>query len=60
MFVSANILAGLTPSRRDDVEALYYTIIYILKGKLPWESNPNDKIRMSLIKLCNGLPSEFL
>ena len=46
-FSSANAQRGNQQSRRDDIESLGYTILYLMKGKLPWENlnqnyNPKD------------------
>lgn len=34
--MSINALRGMTHSKRDDIEALAYMLIYFLYGKLPW------------------------
>jgi serine/threonine protein kinase len=60
MFVSANTLNGLAPSRRDDIESLFYVVIYLVKGTLPWKGNPKAKTKTSMATLCEGLPSEFV
>eukprot|EP00358_Blepharisma_japonicum_P004081 CAMPEP_0202948100 /NCGR_PEP_ID=MMETSP1395-20130829/13041_1 /ASSEMBLY_ACC=CAM_ASM_000871 /TAXON_ID=5961 /ORGANISM="Blepharisma japonicum, Strain Stock R1072" /LENGTH=264 /DNA_ID=CAMNT_0049649873 /DNA_START=248 /DNA_END=1038 /DNA_ORIENTATION=+ len=36
MFASKNVVVGCTPSRRDDLESLTYTLIFLLTGNLPW------------------------
>ena len=35
-FISLNASKGDEPSRRDDIESLLYSLIYIYNGKLPW------------------------
>ena len=71
-FQSINGHKGLTLSRRDDMEAIAYLLIYFLKGSLPWdevtarrdkkllfEQITQIKIKTSTEKLCQGLPKEF-
>ena len=61
---------GFEQSSRDDLESLGYTIVYYLKGKLPWQGvqgnekrTRNDQIlhvkkSFELDVLCRGLPEE--
>ena len=70
-YMSINALKGLEHSRRDDLEAAGYVLIYFIKGHLPWEGitskNKVDRYRKLLKKkieitpkeLCKGLPEEF-
>ena len=68
-FVSLNIHLGSPASRRDDLEALGYMFVYLLKGSLPWFNHKQEKLtefavkrikeETSLLSLCQGLPSEF-
>ena len=68
-YASINIHLGLEQSRRDDLISIGYTLIYMLKGGLPWQGI-KDKDRINKIGqkkiqipndvLCNGLPNEFL
>lgn len=37
-FASYNTHLGLEQSRRDDLEVIGNTIIYLYKGELPWEN----------------------
>ena len=59
-------------SRKDDLEAIAYILIYLFKGKLPWQGikTKDKKKRYSLIykqktkytadELCKGMPREFI
>lgn len=70
-FVSIFTHIGLEQSRRDDLEGLAYLMIYLLKGKLPWQDleahdkeEKYDRIRqakqeITVDTLCLGLPDEF-
>ena len=70
-YASINALNGLTQSRRDDLEAVGYVLLYFLRGKLPWQGlhvkNKEDryhkimeiKMETSPYQLCKGFPKEF-
>jgi len=66
-FCSVNMLKGVRASRRDDVEALGYVLIYLLTGKLPWISGPRRSFRdlyktrekMTAVKVCAEVDGEF-
>ena len=70
-YASINALNGLTQSRRDDLEAVGYVLLYFLRGKLPWQGihvkNKEDryhkimeiKIETKPEELCKGFPKEF-
>ena len=70
-YASINALQGNEHSRRDDLEAAGYVLLYFAKGKLPWQGleakNKDEKykkilemkIKMSSKELCEGLPQEF-
>lgn len=63
---------GIEQSRRDDLEAICYVLIYFLKGRLPWQnlkcSSRSDKYaKITDVKcattteaLCKDLPLEFV
>lgn len=70
-FASLNSHFGIERSRRDDLEAVGYTLVYFLKGALPWQTlDGGDPVKDGRIKdmkvatpldeLCGGLPQEFL
>lgn len=70
-YVSINTHMGIEQSRRDDLECIGYVLIYLIKGRLPWQgiqcSTTKEKfdaiaqmkLTTSYQALCEGLPSEF-
>jgi len=70
-YASINTHLGIEQSRRDDLESIGYTLIYFLKGELPWQNiKTNDKqekykmiadikMKTSVETLCKDLPEEF-
>jgi hypothetical protein len=36
-YASAHAHLGRTGSRRDDLESLAYTLVFLLRGRLPWQ-----------------------
>jgi serine/threonine protein kinase len=74
VFSSVNAQRGMAVSRRDDLESLVYTLVYIATGSLPWVELAGDrrsrekiggtlvaaaKSSISATDLCAGLPDEF-
>lgn len=71
-YASINTHAGMQQSRRDDLEAVGYMLVYFRCGKLPWQglkvNDPDykatrifeEKKRISLEELCKKCPPEFL
>ena len=72
MFSSINASSGIEQSRRDDLESLVYTLIYLANGELPWDNvkgktkyecllkAQKEKISISSEELCKGLPKNFI
>lgn len=66
-FASINCQQGHAQSRRDDLEALMYTIIYSALGNLPWMGSSarsskavlHKKLSTTAEELCKGLPVPF-
>jgi hypothetical protein len=65
-FMSINGQQGHMRSRRDDLESLVYTIIYLARGKLPWSHLSRGskvvlkkKFSITVEELCKGLPAPF-
>jgi len=71
-YMSKNVNLGNECSRRDDLISLGYTIIYLIKGKLPWQgikiSKNNKKYeilgdiknKVKIQDLCKDLPKCIL
>lgn len=70
-FASVNTHRGVEQSRRDDMEAIGYVLVYFLRGNLPWQGLKVEdkkemhaqilkmKTAMPTQKLCENQPSEF-
>ena len=72
---SKNVSLGNAATKKDDLESLGYTLVYLLKGHLPWYNYPqkdtgdctdekvNDSVRIklqtSIAELTRDLPIEF-
>ena len=41
-YASVHAHLGRTASRRDDLESLAYTLLFLLKGRLPWQGYQGD------------------
>jgi len=71
-YASINSHLGIELSRRDDLEAIGYILVYFVKSKLPWQgvknSNKNEKYNKIMEKkmetfveyLCADLPSTLI
>ncbi|KAH9911420.1 casein kinase I isoform alpha-like protein [Fomitopsis serialis] len=71
LFSSINIHHGIAHSRRDDLIALAYILLFFVRGSLPWQGIPgsaktkrNDQLVRAKAKakpsqLCKGLPTPF-
>ena len=70
-YASINALGGCEQSRRDDLESIFYILIYFIKGRLPWQGLKADKKEdrykkiyeikknIKIKELCSELPEEF-
>ncbi|KAI3495871.1 hypothetical protein L1887_38217 [Cichorium endivia] len=67
-YASVHAHLGRTGSRRDDLESLAYTLVFLLKGKLPWQGFIGEnkgflvckkKMATSPDLLCYFCPSPF-
>lgn len=71
-YASISTHLGIEQSRRDDLEAIGYLLIYFLKGSLPWQNIKSQaktekykliaetKMDTSTEVLCRGVPREFV
>eukprot|EP00252_Welwitschia_mirabilis_P007014 TRINITY_DN1800_c0_g3_i3.p1 TRINITY_DN1800_c0_g3~~TRINITY_DN1800_c0_g3_i3.p1 ORF type:complete len:760 (+),score=131.65 TRINITY_DN1800_c0_g3_i3:403-2682(+) len=67
-YASVHAHLGRTASRRDDLESLAYTLIFLLRGRLPWQGYQGDnkgflvckkKMSTSPEMLCCFCPAPF-
>jgi len=70
-YASVNALNGCEQSRRDDMEAIGYVLMYFLRGSLPWQGlkidNKDDRYQKifekkkatSAEELCRGYPGKI-
>jgi serine/threonine protein kinase len=69
-YASVGAMKGQKHSRRDDLEALGYIWLYLLKGSLPWQTLPatrgdkkeqilQKKLSITIEDFCEGVPEEF-
>ena len=70
-YCSINALRGAEQSRRDDLESLFYVILYFLRGNVPWQNlkiksrserfNKINEIKRNINYklLCKNLPDEL-
>jgi len=67
-YASVHAHLGRTSSRRDDLESLAYTLVFLLKGRLPWQGYQGDnkgflvckkKMSTSADNLCRFCPAPF-
>ena len=70
VFCSCNVLKGVRPSRRDDLESLAYVLVYLRSGRLPWMKLNSEslagrsehyerKMELSAVQVCAGLEVEY-
>jgi hypothetical protein len=58
-YSSINCLDGSELSRRDDLESLAYSLIYFMKGKLPWQGLKASKWSPKSEKYAKVLDSKI-
>lgn len=72
-YAGLNTLLGIESSRRDDLEALGYVLVYLAKGRLPWQSMESTlldpyktathvkeaKLHLRVWDLCKELPDPY-
>lgn len=59
-YASVHAHLGRTASRRDDLESLAYTLIFLHKGRLPWQGYQGDNKSYLVCKKKMGTSPEML
>ncbi|KAK4482016.1 hypothetical protein RD792_012933 [Penstemon davidsonii] len=59
-YASVHAHLGRTGSRRDDLESLAYTLIFLLRGRLPWQGYQGDNKGFLVCKKKMGTSPEVL
>ncbi|KAJ7979038.1 putative Casein kinase [Quillaja saponaria] len=59
-YASVHAHLGRTASRRDDLESLAYTLIFLHKGRLPWQGFQGDNKSFLVCKKKMGTSPEML
>ncbi|XP_057539049.1 casein kinase 1-like protein HD16 [Amaranthus tricolor] len=59
-YASVHAHLGRTASRRDDLESLAYTLIFLLKGRLPWQGYQGDNKSFLVCKKKMGTSPDAL
>ena len=52
-FISVNIHKGISSSRRDDIISIYYLLVYLIVGDLPWNINKMKETKIE--KMYNNV-----
>lgn len=71
-YASINTHLGIEQTRRDDLETWIYSLVYLVRGELPWQNLctgsslkekydaiMQKKMELTPEALCKGLPSKF-
>ena len=48
-FISVNIHKGITASRRDDIISIFYVLVYLIVGDLPWNINKMKETKVEIM-----------
>ncbi|KAG6723712.1 hypothetical protein I3842_03G221400 [Carya illinoinensis] len=59
-YASVHTHLGRTGSRRDDLESLAYTLVFLLRGKLPWQGYVGENKGFLVCKKKMATPPETL
>ncbi|MCL7039950.1 hypothetical protein MKW94_010888 [Papaver nudicaule] len=59
-YASVHAHLGRTGSRRDDLESLAYTLVFLIKGRLPWQGYQGDNKSFLVSKKKMATSSELL